>query len=221
MPEPRKSTVNLTAGSIVNIAVYQNHTEEKKRDDEFWSLQSEILETFGKHSPEPPKLNVCDVFVVSHADSELPLPTKLRNVTQTSITLEWSPLELATSKLRSLDIYKNRQRLASIPNPLQNTSTKLSGLELDTEYSIQLVLRAVDAKELSVALKGVDQKVRNKVMKNMSERAAANLAEEIQLLGPIKLKTVEEAQNGIVRIIRTLEESGQIDMARGSDELVV
>jgi flagellar motor switch protein FliG len=89
------------------------------------------------------------------------------------------------------------------------------------DRSIQLVLRAVDAKELAVALKGVDQKVRNKIMKNMSERAAANLAEEIQLLGPIKLKTVEEAQNGIVRIIRTLEESGQIDMARGSDELVV
>ena len=89
------------------------------------------------------------------------------------------------------------------------------------DRSIELVLRAVDAKELAVALKGVDQKVRNKVMKNMSERAAANLAEEIQLLGPIKLKTVEEAQNGIVRIIRTLEESGQIDMARGGDELVV
>jgi flagellar motor switch protein FliG len=89
------------------------------------------------------------------------------------------------------------------------------------DRSIQLVLRAVDAKELSVALKGVDQKVRNKIMKNMSERAAANLAEEIQLLGPIKLKTVEEAQAGIVRVIRTLEESGQIDMARGGDELVV
>ena len=62
-------------------------------------------------------------------------------MTQTSITLEWSLLQLATSKLRSLDIYKNRQRLASIPSPTQNTSTKLSGLELDTEYSIQLVLR--------------------------------------------------------------------------------
>jgi flagellar motor switch protein FliG len=89
------------------------------------------------------------------------------------------------------------------------------------DRSIQLVLRSVDAKELAVALKGVDQKVRNKVMKNMSERAAANLAEEIQLLGPIKLKTVEEAQAGVVRVIRTLEEAGQIDMARGGDELVV
>jgi flagellar motor switch protein FliG len=89
------------------------------------------------------------------------------------------------------------------------------------DRSVQLVLRSVDAKELAVALKGVDQKVRTKVMKNMSERAAANLAEEIQLLGPIKLKTVEEAQAGIVRVIRTLEEAGQIDMSRGSDELVV
>jgi flagellar motor switch protein FliG len=94
----------------------------------------------------------------------------------------------------------------------------INGLD---DRAIQLVLRSVDAKELAVALKGVDQKVRNKVMKNMSERAAANLAEEIQLLGPIKLKTVEEAQAGIVRVIRTLEEAGQIDMSRGSDELVV
>jgi flagellar motor switch protein FliG len=89
------------------------------------------------------------------------------------------------------------------------------------DRSIQLVLRSVDAKELAVALKGVDQKVRDKVMKNMSERAAANLAEEIQLLGPIKLKTVEEAQAGVVRVIRTLEEAGQLDMSRGNDELVV
>jgi flagellar motor switch protein FliG len=55
----------------------------------------------------------------------------------------------------------------------------------------------------------------------MSERAAANLTEEIQLLGPIKLKTVEEAQASIVRVIRTLEEAGQIDMSRGGEELVV
>jgi len=51
----------VTAGSIVNIAVYQNHAEEKKRDDEFWTLQDQILETFGKRSPEPPKLEVREV----------------------------------------------------------------------------------------------------------------------------------------------------------------
>jgi hypothetical protein len=112
----------VTAGSIVNISVHQNLAEEKKRDNEFWALQNDIFEAFGKTSPEPPKL-------------------ELRNVTQTSVTLEWSPLQLATSKLRSLDIYRNRQRLATIPSPLHNTSTKLSGLALDTEYTLQLVLR--------------------------------------------------------------------------------
>jgi flagellar motor switch protein FliG len=58
-------------------------------------------------------------------------------------------------------------------------------------------------------------------MSNMSERAAANLAEEINLLGPVKLKTVEESQASVVRVIRVLEEAGQIVMSRGSDELVV
>ena len=89
------------------------------------------------------------------------------------------------------------------------------------DRAVQMVLRSVDTKELAVALKGVDPKVRGKVTGNMSERAAANLTEEIQLLGPMKLKTVEEAQAAIVRVIRTLEESGQIDMSRGGDELVV
>jgi flagellar motor switch protein FliG len=89
------------------------------------------------------------------------------------------------------------------------------------DRSVQMVLRQVDAKELAIALKGVDQKVREKIMHNMSERAAANLAEEINLLGPVKLKTVEESQAAVVRVIRVLEEAGQVVMSRGSDELVV
>ncbi|KAJ7044731.1 fibronectin type III/BRCA1 domain-containing protein [Mycena alexandri] len=111
-----------TTGSIVNIAVHQNHAEERRRDAEFWALQDEILQEFGVNSPEPPQL-------------------QLRNVTQTSITLEWPPIQLATAKLRSLDIYRNGQRLAPIPSPLTNTSSKLSGLELNTEYTFQLILR--------------------------------------------------------------------------------
>ncbi|KZP19428.1 hypothetical protein FIBSPDRAFT_911438 [Athelia psychrophila] len=111
-----------TTGSIVNIAVHQNGAEEKRRDDEFWELQNGILENFGVESPKNPNLEV-------------------RNVTQTSVTLEWPTVDLATAKLRSLDIYRNGQRLAAIPSPLTNNSTKLSGLELNTEYSLQLILR--------------------------------------------------------------------------------
>ncbi|KAI9447856.1 hypothetical protein H4582DRAFT_1802467 [Lactarius indigo] len=111
-----------TTGSIVNISVTQNVAEEHKRDREFWDLQSDILEEFGRGTPKAPQIS-------------------LRNVTQTSVTLEWPPLELATASLRSLDIYKNGQRLAAIPSPLQNTSTKLSGLDINTDYSFRLVLR--------------------------------------------------------------------------------
>lgn len=88
------------------------------------------------------------------------------------------------------------------------------------DKAIQLILRQVDVKDLAVALKGVRPEVKAKIMKNMSERAGQNLEEEMVLLGPVKLKTVEEAQVTIVRVIRALEESGQIVLARGGDEMV-
>lgn len=66
---------------------------------------------------------------------------QVRNVTQTSVTLEWPPLKLAKAKIRSLDIYRNGQRLSSVPSPLTNTSTKHSGMDINTEYTFQLILR--------------------------------------------------------------------------------
>lgn len=89
------------------------------------------------------------------------------------------------------------------------------------DRSIQLVMHQVDSKELAVALKGVSNDVRDKILRNLSERAGANLLEEMELLGPIRLKTVEEAQGSVVRIIRTLEEAGQIVVTRTNDEFVV
>lgn len=92
-------------------------------------------------------------------------------------------------------------------------------VDLD-DKAIQLLLRNVDSGSLATALKGVRADVKQKVSKNMSERAAKNLEEEIQLLGQVRLATVEEAQVGIVQQIRKLEESGEITIARGSEEFV-
>lgn len=86
------------------------------------------------------------------------------------------------------------------------------------DKSVQLVLRQVESSELATALKGVRPDVRDKVLRNMSERAGENLTEEIELLGPVRLKTVEEAQAKIVHAIRDLEESGQIMISRGADD---
>jgi flagellar motor switch protein FliG len=88
------------------------------------------------------------------------------------------------------------------------------------DRGVQLVLRQVDTKDLAIALKGVKADVRDKIMRNLSERAASNLAEEIDLLGPQRIKVVEEAQGGIVRVIRALEESGQLMLSRDNDEFV-
>jgi flagellar motor switch protein FliG len=90
-------------------------------------------------------------------------------------------------------------------------------VQLD-DRSIQLVLRQVETNDLATALKGVRDDVRVKIMKNLSERAAENLADEIELLGPVRLRSVEESQAKVVQAIRTLEESGQIVIRRGDED---
>ena len=89
------------------------------------------------------------------------------------------------------------------------------------DRAVQVVLRKVDSKDLAVALKGVREDVREKITRNMSERAALALADEISILGPVRLKQVEEAQAVVIRHIRMLEEAGEIIVSRGgSDEFV-
>jgi flagellar motor switch protein FliG len=86
------------------------------------------------------------------------------------------------------------------------------------DRSLQLVLREVEANDLATALKGVRPDVRDKVVRNLSERAAENLAEEIELLGPVRTRTVEESQAKVVGVIRTLEEQGVLTISRGGDD---
>jgi flagellar motor switch protein FliG len=90
------------------------------------------------------------------------------------------------------------------------------------DRSIQKLLREVDQQELAKALKAVDTEVQDKIFRNMSKRAASLLKEDMEFMGPIRLKDVEESQQKIVNIIRKLEEAGEIVVARaGEDELVV
>ncbi|MDR2481098.1 MAG: flagellar motor switch protein FliG [Spirochaetaceae bacterium] len=90
------------------------------------------------------------------------------------------------------------------------------------DRSIQKVMREVDTSELSKALKSVDSEVQDKIFRNMSKRAASMLKEDMEFMGPVRLKDVEEAQQKIVSIIRHLEDTGEIVVSRaGEDELVV
>lgn len=94
-------------------------------------------------------------------------------------------------------------------------------LSLD-DKSIQRVLREVDNNELAVALKGSNEEVQNVIFNNLSKRLVTMIKEDMEYMGPVRMKDVEEAQQKIVNIIRKLEDAGEIIISRGGgDEIIV
>ncbi|HHW45028.1 flagellar motor switch protein FliG [Desulfofundulus thermobenzoicus] len=89
------------------------------------------------------------------------------------------------------------------------------------DSAIQRVLREVDTKDLAKAMRGANEEVNERIFKNMSRRAGDMLREEIQYMGPVRLRDVEEAQQRIVQIIRRLDETGEIIIARGGEDAIV
>ncbi|RDL36526.1 uncharacterized protein BP5553_05878 [Venustampulla echinocandica] len=113
---------NISSGSIVDITVSRNLASEQKSQQGFLALQDAIFSTFGASEPQAPIL-------------------RCRNATQTSVVLEWDPIELATADCISLSLFRNGQKAGNIPRPTTMQVTKISGLAVDTEYTFQLVLR--------------------------------------------------------------------------------
>lgn len=90
------------------------------------------------------------------------------------------------------------------------------------DRSIQRVLRDVDNNDLAIACKGSGEEVQNAIFRNMSKRLAEMIREDMEFMGPVRMKDVEEAQQKIVNIIRKLEDSAEIVISRGGgDEIVV
>ncbi len=89
------------------------------------------------------------------------------------------------------------------------------------DVAIQRILREVEAKDLALALKGCSEEVAEVIYKNQSKRAAASLKEDMEFLGPVRLMDVEKAQQGIVAIIRRLDEAGEIIISRGGEDAII
>ncbi|KAI6780047.1 chitin biosynthesis protein [Emericellopsis cladophorae] len=113
---------DISSGSIVDITVGQNTAKESAAQASFRALQDQIYAAFGAAEPSIPVL-------------------RCRNATQTSVVLEWDPIQLATADLISLSLHRNGQKAGNIPRPMEMHSTKISGLAVDTEYVFHLVLR--------------------------------------------------------------------------------
>ena len=90
------------------------------------------------------------------------------------------------------------------------------------DRAIQRVLRDVENSDLGIALKGANEDVQNAIFNNLSKRLAAMIKEDMEFMGPVRMKDVEEAQQKIVAVIRKLEDAGEIVISRGGgDDIVV
>lgn len=89
------------------------------------------------------------------------------------------------------------------------------------DKSIRRVLKEIDSKELAIALKGASEEIKSQVFGNISARAAQDLKDEIDMMGPVRIKNVEESQQRIIAILRKMQESGDIELSRdGKEEMV-
>jgi flagellar motor switch protein FliG len=90
-----------------------------------------------------------------------------------------------------------------------------------TPQAVQILLRATEKDKLPVALKGASEKIRDMFFKNMSDRASKILKDDIEGLGPVRLRDVDEAQSGIVVLAKELAAQGQIEIVESKDEELV
>jgi flagellar motor switch protein FliG len=88
------------------------------------------------------------------------------------------------------------------------------------DRGIQLILRDADQKDLALALRGVTEDVKMRILGNMSERAGAMLVEEMEFQPPQRRRIVEEAQERIVAIVRRLEEADELVVSRGETDVL-
>jgi flagellar motor switch protein FliG len=87
--------------------------------------------------------------------------------------------------------------------------------------AIQTLLRSVEKDKLPIAIKGASEKLRDLFFKNLSERAAKMLREDIEALGPVRVRDVDDAQAGIVQVAKELAAQGQIEISAGKDEELI
>ncbi len=109
---------------------------------------------------------------------------------------------------------------ADLANEIRAKMFVFSDLTLLEDRQMQMVLRYVDANRLPLALKGVEERIRDKILRNLSSRAQENLLDEIELLGSVRMADVEEAQTEVLDVVRKLEETGELIINRGGNDFV-
>jgi len=127
-----------------------------------------------------------------------------------------------TSRSSEKSILNNiRDRSAELASDIKNLMFVFDDLTKIRAEDLQKLLMEVDQEDLALALKGASDELENKVMRNVSERVAESLEEEIELLGRVRVSDVEEAQHRILEIAQELEEKDEIVLSHASEEAVI
>ena len=134
-------------------------------------------------------------------------------------------LDAVVELLRKVDLTTEKTILDGLEKSDPETANEIrkrmfvfDNITLLDDRSIQRVLREVDSKDLGLSLKGAAPEVTELILRNMSERAASMLTDDMEAMGPVRLKQVEEAQGRVVATIRRLEEAEEIFVMRGGEE---
>lgn len=127
-------------------------------------------------------------------------------------------VDRSTERLIMDSLTENNPELADTVKNMMFVFEDITQLD---DRAIQAIMKEVDMKELATALKGTPVEVQEKIFKNMSERAVAMLREDMEFMGPVRLRVVEESQQKIVAIIRKLEETGEVVIGRTGEEDVL
>jgi flagellar motor switch protein FliG len=130
-------------------------------------------------------------------------------------------LNYATGSLEKTLLDGVAARDAKLCDDIKNLMFVFEDLMSLDVRSLQRVLREVDAKQLALALKAASEELKEKIMGAMSQRAVQSLQEEMEFMGPVKLRDVEQAQSTIVAQVRTLEEAGEIVLSGGDEDTVI
>jgi len=131
-------------------------------------------------------------------------------------------LTLASGSTEKAVIESINQRNYELAQQITNLMFAFEDLISLDGRSMQRILRDVDSKELALALKAASDELKQHIMKNMSERAAAALTEEMEYLGPVRVKDVEAVQTRIIATVRSLGDAGEIVLSgRGGDDEII
>jgi flagellar motor switch protein FliG len=116
---------------------------------------------------------------------------------------------------------KIEERNAALGSAVRKKMFGFEDLLRLSQQDLQRVMREVDSANLAVAMKSASETLRNKIYGAISKRAAESLKEEISMLGPVRLRDVEQGQDAIIQVVRRLEEEGEVSLEAQESNVVV